>query len=190
MHREIEIPRRRLLQWASLGAMIPLVSCAKGSSASPAADSSSEVGSHMTRVRGYKSVKELKDDSDVVAIVTVGASRVARDVDDVTDFTLSECRVSRHIKGKASRDASLIVRQLGSSGQATPVPLLRENHQYLLFLTRSGLAAPLDEQFYVTGADAGIFSSSGESGAQFERVARNEVDTLPNLVSDGDVLGA
>lgn len=64
------------------------------------------------------------------------------------------------------------VRQFGGDSLEPPVSLLEVGDQYLLYLTPSGLAAPLDAQYYVTGANAGIFANGDAESARGSSVFR------------------
>ena len=84
--------------------------------------------------------------------------------------------------------STVIVRQTGSSSQAPAVPLLKVGEQYLLYLTPSGLDGEQAEQFYVTGANAGIYAETS-SGDEYRQVQRQEGEDLPLTVTEEEASG-
>lgn len=154
-------------------------------------------GSEMSRVRLYSSVAELAADSRLVIEGTVTGQSVAADVDAMTDFTLSEVKVVRSMRGadRVVAGDSVVVRQLGSDKQHPPVPILVSGHVYLLYLTPSGLEGSLSSQYYVTGANAGIYveqpTGQAKNGAAktFAQVQRQPGETLPSDLSDTQAVG-
>lgn len=75
---------------------------------------------------------------------------------------------------------------------AAPTPVLSAENTYLLYLTPSGLAAPLDSQFYVTGANAGVFASTrtGARGteipSEFLQIDPEPGERLPSTIKTDD----
>lgn len=138
----------------------------------------------MTRVRSYSSAEEMGKDSNLVAVVEIKGARVERDVDEVTDFTLLEAQVVK-IKGNSS-GGTVIIRQLGSDRQTPPVPLMKRGEKYLVFLTLSGLPGELGKQYYITGANAGLYRQESaqvsKDASKFERVVTATADRLPSSV--------
>ena len=163
----------------------------------------------VSRVRLYSSVGEIADDSAVVATGRVTAQRVVRDIDEDTDFTLSTVRVLSVKKAgedDISTGDSIVVRQTGSSDQPSGESFLAPGGAYLLYLTASGLPGTQADQFYVTGATAGVYrlqleaSSSPSVDAQQERAAAEPTtefvrqdpdsgDSLPSTLSLESALG-
>lgn len=147
-----------------------------------------EGGAHSSRVKLYPSVKSMADDSSAVVVGTVTEQRVAADIDETTEFTISTVEVSEVQKSKdsISRGDKLIVRQVGSQKQAAPGPLMAVGATYLLYLTPSGLEGELREHFYITGANAGLYqAASAERRASyasndvFKQVEKQDGEDLP-----------
>lgn len=139
----------------------------------------------MTRVQLYASVEELASDSVLVVVGSVISERTVADIDD-TPFTIATVEIAEVIKGQ-DLGKTVEVRQLGGEGLEPPVALLEVGGQYLLYLTASGLSAPLDTQYYVTGANAGIYASDEketERGSTvFTQVDREPGEALPELIT-------
>ncbi len=142
-----------------------------------------------SRVRFYSSLQDLSSDSAAVVAGTVTAQRAAKDIDQVTVFTISTVTVQRALKGSGIAAGSTVeVRQIGDSTQATLAPLLSKGSSYLLYLTLSGLSGNLASQYYVTGGDAGIYQASSAaqsrsvSPSTFSRAIADDGDKLPATV--------
>lgn len=143
--------------------------------------------SHMSRVKLYNGVEELDDDSVLVVIGTVEDQEVVADIDPVTDFTLNSLRVSSVIKGgEGLTGEKLTVRQFGSSKSGSTPELMENGGVYLLYLTESELEGELADHYYITGANAGIYSktsngqkTSTSNDAVFARFAPQEGEDLP-----------
>ena len=107
------------------------------------------------------------------------------------------------MKGADAKAGDVVeVRQIGSVDQQTGVEMLNADQVYLLYLTPSGLSGDLASQYYVTGAEAGIYeaTSGGSSNpsvlkstsqadsekadkVSFSRVELDTGDTLPATVT-------
>lgn len=152
----------------------------------------------MSRVQLFGSLDELSDASALVVIGSVVDQTVARDIDELTVFTISTVQIDDLVKSDGMRQVgeAIQVRQLGGEDQAAPTPVLSSEGEYLLYLTPSGLAAPLDTQFYVTGANAGMYVSSRDSArgsvdsTEFVQVDAEPGEQLPSSVDLGEALGA
>lgn len=79
-----------------------------------------------------------------------------RDIDDITDFTLLDVKVSQTLKGTVN-SGSIIVRQTGSAEQGSAETLLQTGDVVMLFLTPTDLPGEQSSQYYVTGATAGVY---------------------------------
>lgn len=166
-------------------ATLALVACSAGVETS---------GSHGSRVEFYNSVEALTADSSVVVVGTVVEQRSVTDIDPETPFTISTIEVVSSEKGDGAA-SPLEVRQLGSSEESGPAPLLESGETYLLFLTPSGLDGDLASQFYVTGGNAGIYvapqsaarSTEGATATTFEQVEAEEGDELPAQLNPGEL---
>ena len=143
---------------------------------------------HSSRVKLYPSVKSMAEDSSTVVVGTVTEQRVAADIDQTTDFTISTVEVSTVQKAKDPivRGDKLIVRQVGSQKQPEPGPLMAVGTTYLLYLTPSGLEGELSAQFYITGANAGLYQAvaaerqtSYAANDVFKQVEKQDGEDLP-----------
>lgn len=145
----------------------------------------SQTESSMTRVQLYASLEQLASGSILVVVGSVTSERTVADIDD-TPFTIATVQITEVIKGQDS-DKTVEVRQLGGEGLEPPVALLEVGGQYLLYLTASGLPAPLDAQYYVTGANAGIYVTDEKETARgstvFTQVTREPGEALPELIT-------
>lgn len=193
-----------MTKWTTVAASFVLaagVGAAVGGCAAPeGSGGSAGSGAELSRVRLYANVGELAADSKLVVTATVTSQSVADDIDPRTDFTISRMTILKSMRGSDSVKAGdeVVVRQLGSSEQAPPVPLLDQGQVYLLYLTPSGLTGKLAEQYYVTGANAGIYvqqsaskASVGSSaeGSTYVQVQRQNAENLPPSLSDSQAVG-
>lgn len=168
-------------------------------------------GASISRVQLYDSVASIADDSDLVITGKVSSTKVVRDVDDLTDFTILDVTVAQVLRGTLDVD-HVTVRQTGSANQGSAERLLSEGSVVMLFLTSSGLPGNLATQYYVTGANAGVYTvsddmssaawdalrpmSDGRSAAtdaafpSFERLNPDSGDTLPESLTGIEVTAA
>ena len=177
--------------------------CGSGTTAQTSGNATTSKG-EISRVKMYDSVKAITDDSDLVIVGTVADQRVVQDIDDETDFTLSTVKVITTKKGDAG-DETVVVRQTGSTKNQTAGAMMKTGSTYLLFLVHSGLSGDLASQYYVTGADAGIYLASATakakaqtgtateqdiSGETFNRVNSDSGDNLPATLTVDEVPAA
>jgi hypothetical protein len=143
--------------------------------------------SHGSRVEFYSSTAALSDDSTLVVSGTVTDQHVAQDIEGSGDFTLSTLHVADAPKGAAEVHAGsdIIVRQIGSSANPGPAPLLEDGKHYLLYLTASGLDGDLASQYYVTGGEAGLYKEATQTAASTKRTASDDAPMFTK-VSEGD----
>jgi hypothetical protein len=144
------------------------------------------------RAVSYGSVEAIAGDSAAVVTGTAGAQSTVRDLDDVTDFTLTEFTVESSEAqgdGAPSPGTTITVRQVGVVDNA-PAPILESDQNYLLFITPSMLEGDLAAQYYVTGADAGLYvagDAAKGAPATYTRLAPNEVDQLPEQLTLNEI---
>lgn len=147
---------------------------------------------HSSRVKLYPSIESLAGDSAAVVVGTVREQRVAADIDKTTDFTLSTIEVSNVQKANEPvvPGEKLIVRQLGSQKQTAPGALMEVGTTYLLYLTPSGLDGELGTQFYITGANAGLYQAAEAQRRTnyapsdvFKQVEKQDGESLPEQVT-------
>jgi len=179
--------------------IVSAASCSYGSSSAPAGLSGSTAGADLSRTKLYDGVAALaKDSSEIVTVSVTDRSSVA-DIEPTTKFTLSTATVTsvvKSVRGLAP-GASIIVRQTGSPGESGAAPFLEEGRQYLLFLTPSGLERSRGDQYYVTGAEAGLYEAAeqrgaaqgSEHGATYVQMQRDEDDDLPATLSPDQIAG-
>lgn len=174
------------------------VAAASGCGSGAVSDSTQGSGSDLSRLRLYSNVAELAADSKLVIEGAATGQSVADDIDPTTDFTLSEVKIVKLLRGAKNIKAgeSIVVRQTGSGKQAPPVPILVPGQVYLLYLTPSGLHGPLSSQYYITGANAGIYrqpstglAAVAGTATQFSQVQRQTGENLPASLSDTQALG-
>ena len=186
--------------WSSRAFITAVALAAVGGCASGGvSDSTQGSGSDLSRVRLYSNVAELAADSKLVVEGTATGQSVADDVDPTTDFTLSKMKIVKVLRGPHNINVgnSIVVRQMGSDKQTPPVPILVPGQVYLLYLTPSGLDGALSSQYYITGANAGIYvqPSTGLAPAaagkatQFSQVQRENGENLPASLSDMQAMG-
>ena len=152
-------------------------------------------GSHTSRVELYDSVASMAEDSSAVVVGTVSGQRTVADIDQTTHFTLSTITVTSTPKsdGSVAEGSTVIVRQIGSVEQPAPTPLLEIGTTYLLYLTPSGLSGELASQFYITGGNAGLYQAKGSVDQQTEeqifiQVEKEEGENLPSELTPGQAV--
>lgn len=165
----------------------------------PASNESSSTGS-ISRATLYGSIADLAAASDVVVVGTVASQKVVADIDGTTQFTVSTIDVSSVLKGDVESASQIVVRQTGSADQPSGETFMTPGSTYLLYLVASGLDGDLANQYYVTGATAGIYEaqqtaaatsatgSDASSAQTFSRVNVDSSDTLPATVTLEDAL--
>lgn len=157
-------------------------------------------GTGTSRAKLYQSAEQMADDSDLIVVGSVGDTRTVQDLDDTTDFTLADVKVLTTIKGDAGGD-TVVVRQTGSPEQGDSDLLMSPGDTVMLFLARSELDGELADQYYITGATAGLYAMDAvdvaadttqegdppADGARFRRVDMQSGDSLPQTLTTEDV---
>lgn len=156
--------------------------------ASQAGGDSISTGSSLSRVNLYSSIGELSDDSDAIVAGTVTSQEATHDIDDVTSFILATVEVSSVEKGDVQEGSTIIVRQTGQAEDS----LLEDGGTYLLYIVTSGLKGDLADQYYVTGATAGIYreitaNTRSSASDSFVRVDTDSGDELPENLTSREV---
>lgn len=157
-------------------------------------------GAHGSRAVLYDSIEAMGADSSAVVIGTVIGQSEVKDVPgSEAAFTLSTFEVSKSLDtlplganvkdpfATVAEGTTIIVRQVGTEQVGdSPTELLREANEYLLFLVPSGLDGDAAGHFYVTGGNAGLYVSSGNSTRGSEKdyvqVDRQEGEDLPEVL--------
>ena len=203
MKKHTRLVKPILAMVAVLSIALGVGACGSGTTAQTSGNATTSKG-EISRVKMYDSVKAITDDSDLVIVGTVADQRVVQDIDDETDFTLSTVKVITTKKGDAG-DETVIVRQTGSTKNQTAGAMMKTGSTYLLFLVHSGLSGDLASQYYVTGADAGIYLAPATakakaqtgtateqdiSGETFNRVNSDSGDNLPATLTVDEVPAA
>lgn len=159
--------------------------------------SSTQGASEMSRAKLYPSVAALAKDSASIVVGRVEEQRVANDVSPDLDFTISRVtvnQVGRSVDG-LQPGSKMEVRQTGSKAQRAPAQLMEVGASYLLFLTPSGLSGDLASQYYVTGANAGLYIADATAGkmpgpgSKFRQLQRQEGENLPAQLALSEVTG-
>ncbi|WP_182049969.1 hypothetical protein [Changpingibacter yushuensis] len=128
----------------------------------------------ISRVTLYDSLSDMSDDSTTIVVGTVSSQEVARDITKEDDFTISSFSVTRVVKGTDVSPGDVVkVRQIGSAKQQTGVEMLSTDQVYLLYLTPSGLTGDLASQYYVTGAEAGIYQDVSSPSSPSTSILKN-----------------
>lgn len=200
MKKHTRLVKPILAMVAVLSIALGVGACGSGTTAQTSGNATTSKG-EISRVKMYDSVKAITDDSDLVVVGTVADQKVVQDIDDETDFTLSTVKVITTKKGDAG-DETVIVRQTGSTKNQTAGAMMKTGSTYLLFLVHSGLSGDLASQYYVTGADAGIYLAPATakakaqtgtateqdiSGETFNRVNSDSGDNLPATLTVDEV---
>ena len=203
MKKHTRLVKPILAMVAVLSIALGVGACGSGTTAQTSGNATTSKG-EISRVKMYDSVKAITDDSDLVVVGTVADQKVVQDIDDETDFTLSTVKVITTKKGDAG-DETVIVRQTGSTKNQTAGAMMKTGSTYLLFLVHSGLSGDLASQYYVTGADAGIYLAPATakakaqtgtateqdiSGETFNRVNSDSGDNLPATLTVDEVPAA
>ncbi|KAB8295705.1 hypothetical protein DSM100238_1569 [Bifidobacterium apri] len=203
MKKHTRLVKPILAMVTALSIALGVGACGSGTTAQTSGNATTSKG-EISRVKMYDSVKAITDDSDLVIVGTVADQRVVQDIDDETDFTLSTVKVITTKKGDAG-DETVVVRQTGSTKNQTAGAMMKTGSTYLLFLVHSGLSGDLASQYYVTGADAGIYLASATakakaqtgtateqdiSGETFNRVNSDSGDNLPATLTVDEVPAA
>ena len=203
MKKHTRLVKPILAMVTALSIALGVGACGSGTTAQTSGNATTSKG-EISRVKMYDSVKAITDDSDLVIVGTVANQRVVQDIDDETDFTLSTVKVITTKKGDAG-DETVVVRQTGSTKNQTAGAMMKTGSTYLLFLVHSGLSGDLASQYYVTGADAGIYLASATakakaqtgtateqdiSGETFNRVNSDSGDNLPATLTVDEVPAA
>ena len=177
-----------------------LASLVLGACGSDAGTAAPRTGTETSRAKLYQSAEQMADDSDLIVVGSVGDTRTVQDLDDTTDFTLADVKVLTTIKGDAGGD-TVVVRQTGSPEQSGSDLLMSSGDTVMLFLVHSGLDGELADQYYITGATAGLYSidavdsmsslargdDSPADDAHFQRVDMQSGDSLPQTLTMEDV---
>jgi hypothetical protein len=168
--------------------VIILIRLALPSQANSATDTESGVpgtGSSLSRVHLYSTLEELTDESVLVILGTVANQETAYDINDSIAFTLATVEVSSIEKGDLEGTAEIIVRQTGALERGESI--LQSGETYLFYLVASGLEGDLANQYYITGATAGVYRvdqnpQDGDDGSYglLERVDKDSEDLLPD----------
>lgn len=105
------------IRWLTtlMGLVVLMFTCA-GCGQTAAQSNVPKPDASQSRVRIYESMVELEDDSPLIITGEISRTSVIRDIDDITDFTLLDVKVSQTLKGTVN-SGSIIVRQTGSAEQ-------------------------------------------------------------------------
>ena len=193
------------IRWLTtlMGLVVLMFTCA-GCGQTAAQSNVPKPDASQSRVRIYESMVELEDDSPLIIAGEISRTSVIRDIDDITDFTLLDVKVSQTLKGTVN-SGSIIVRQTGSAEQGSAETLLQTGDVVMLFLTPTDLPGEQSSQYYVTGATAGVYRVTDDTQQSwnvlrsqhgnasdawqpvFERVNVDSGDELPSELTPAQV---
>lgn len=193
------------IRWLTtlMGLVVLMFTCA-GCGQTAAQSNVPKPDASQSRVRIYESMVELEDDSPLIITGEISRTSVIRDIDDITDFTLLDVKVSQTLKGTVN-SGSIIVRQTGSAEQGSAETLLQTGDVVMLFLTPTDLPGEQSSQYYVTGATAGVYRVTDDTQQSwnvlrsqhgnasdvwqpvFERVNVDSGDELPSELTPAQV---
>ena len=193
------------IRWLTtlMGLVVLMFTCA-GCGQTAAQSNVPKPDASQSRVRIYESMVELEDDSPLIITGEISRTSVIRDIDDITDFTLLDVKVSQTLKGTVN-SGSIIVRQTGSAEQGRAETLLQTGDVVMLFLTPTDLPGEQSSQYYVTGATAGVYRVTDDTQQSwnvlrsqhgnasdawqpvFERVNVDSGDELPSELTPAQV---
>lgn len=193
------------IRWLTtlMGLVVLMFTCA-GCGQTAAQSNVPKPDASQSRVRIYESMVELEDDSPLIITGEISRTSVIRDIDDITDFTLLDVKVSQTLKGTVN-SGSIIVRQTGSAEQGSAETLLQIGDVVMLFLTPTDLPGEQSSQYYVTGATAGVYRVTDDTQQSwnvlrsqhgnasdawqpvFERVNVDSGDELPSELTPAQV---
>lgn len=193
------------IRWLTtlMGLVVLMFTCA-GCGQTAARSNVPKPDASQSRVRIYESMVELEDDSPLIITGEISRTSVIRDIDDITDFTLLDVKVSQTLKGTVN-SGSIIVRQTGSAEQGSAETLLQTGDVVMLFLTPTDLPGEQSSQYYVTGATAGVYRVTDDTQQSwnvlrsqhgnasdawqpvFERVNVDSGDELPSELTPAQV---
>ena len=193
------------IRWLTtlMGLVVLMFTCA-GCGQTAAQSNVPKPDASQSRVRIYESMVELEDDSPLIITGEISRTSVIRDIDDITDFTLLDVKVSQTLKGTVN-SGSIIVRQTGSAEQGSAETLLKTGDVVMLFLTPTDLPGEQSSQYYVTGATAGVYRVTDDTQQSwnvlrsqhgnasdawqpvFERVNVDSGDELPSELTPAQV---
>lgn len=193
------------IRWLTtlMGLVVLMFTCA-GSGQTAAQSNVPKPDASQSRVRIYESMVELEDDSPLIITGEISRTSVIRDIDDITDFTLLDVKVSQTLKGTVN-SGSIIVRQTGSAEQGSAETLRQTGDVVMLFLTPTDLPGEQSSQYYVTGATAGVYRVTDDTQQSwnvlrsqhgnasdawqpvFERVNVDSGDELPSELTPAQV---
>ena len=193
------------IRWLTtlMGLVVLMFTCA-GCGQTAAQSNVPKPDASQSRVRIYESMVELEDDSPLIITGEISRTSVIRDIDDITDFTLLDVKVSQTLKGTVN-SGSIIVRQTGSAEQGSAETLQQTGDVVMLFLTPTDLPGEQSSQYYVTGATAGVYRVTDDTQQSwnvlrsqhgnasdawqpvFERVNVDSGDELPSELTPAQV---
>ncbi|WP_274646430.1 hypothetical protein [Microbacterium sp. C7(2022)] len=132
-----------------------------------------------SRATLYESIDALAADSAAIVVGTVSGQT---DDGDTTISTIEVINAPDNPtlgQNLTQQNSPVSVGDTVEVRQMT-APLLTVDDEYLLFLTPTELSGDAADQYFVTGADAGIYVRDGD---EFRRVATDSGDTLPDVIS-------
>ena len=136
-------------------------------------------GSSGSRHKLYDSIDALAAESSVIVVGTVTEQR------GDTTTTISSVEVSNTPANPqlgAGLDGEHVPVVVGDAVEVRQdvAPFLAPGGEYMLFLTPSMLPGDAASQYFITGAEAGLYQRDGD---RFRRVVMDSGDTLPETIT-------
>lgn len=147
------------------------------------------VGSAGSRAKLYDSIDALARDSNAVIVGTVVERETGADA-TVWRVEVENAPLAPGLGADLDAPAVPVavgdvveVRDTGAADSSAPPYPLEVGRQYAMYLTATGLTGAAADQYFLTGAGAGLFVREGD---QFRRVLADSGDDLPDTIDIGE----
>lgn len=151
---------RRIITASALGLTLLVTACGQSTVGSaPGGDRPGEE-LHLSRVKNYGTVAELRAESTMVVRGTASTSR-EETVNDIP-ITFTRLRVDQHVAGYGAGAETVEIVQLGGRDVASPdsSSVLKDGSRYLLFLKPYDATSESSAPAFVITGDQGVFIES------------------------------
>lgn len=153
-------------------------------------------GSVGSRHEIYDSLSALIADSTAVVEVQVEDRNSVAAREDSSAYTAATVVVvtvmqprdlsqTVDVPSRLEVGSTVVIRQMGTPGTHADTPYLEPGNRYLVFLTPTGVPNAAAKEFYITGANAGIYRADADADG-FVRSSHDE-DRLPELLTLKDL---
>ena len=128
----------------------------------------------------YDSIDALAADSSAIVVGTVSEQQTDGDT-TISSIEVENAPTNPQLGANVEDETETVV----AVGDVVVVrqdsaPMLTPGDQYMLFLTPSMLEGDAASQYFITGAEAGLYVRDGE---EFRRVVGDSGDELPETIS-------